>query len=152
MTINPGFESSGNDSWGTPQIYFDVVNTVYHFTVDICANDQNFKMRPYMTEADDSLSMEWHGRIWCNPPYSDIRPWVEKALMEVQCGHAEIVVMLLPASVGSNWFHDLIYHNPNCTYSFYRGRMAFNGTTGAMFDSMLVVMQKKISGPGGPDH
>jgi hypothetical protein len=38
----------------------------------------------------------WAGeRIWCNPPYSNIAPWVGKAWREVD---ALLVVMLLPAN------------------------------------------------------
>ncbi len=45
--------------------------------------------------------------IWCNPPYSDIRPWVEKAWAEWP--YAELIVMLLPANrTEQGWWQELV--------------------------------------------
>lgn len=55
--------------------------------------------------------MGWpsHGggeRVWCNPPYSSIEPWVRKAWAETA---AEVVVMLLPANrTEQGWWMDLV--------------------------------------------
>lgn len=47
----------------------------------------------------DGLNMPWDGpRVWCNPPYSDIEPWVRKAWNEVLLGECSVVAMLLPAT------------------------------------------------------
>lgn len=53
------------------------------------------------------LSASWRGeRVYCNPPYSDIRPWIEKAWGELE---AQLVVMLLPANrTEQRWWQDLI--------------------------------------------
>lgn len=36
--------------------------------------------------------------MWCNPPYSDLEPWVAKAWEEMVDGGCESVTMLLPAN------------------------------------------------------
>jgi hypothetical protein len=54
----------------------------------------------------DGLAQPWAGeRVWCNPPYSNIEPWVQKAWAEVVDdgagflpGGAELIVMLVPAN------------------------------------------------------
>lgn len=56
----------------------------------------------------DGLSGAWYGAVWCNPPYSDIRPWVEKAWRETGLGTAATVVMLLPARTDAPWWRELV--------------------------------------------
>ena len=44
-----------------------------------------------------------HGAIWNNPPYSNIRPWVEKAAE--QCiQQRQTVVKLVPEDLSVGWF------------------------------------------------
>lgn len=45
----------------------------------------------------DGLAHEWHGLVWCNPPYSHIEPWVRKAIAEVEARRCT-VLMLLPGN------------------------------------------------------
>lgn len=47
----------------------------------------------------DGLKMPWTGRVWCNPPFSDIAPWVAKARSEMQFpAVAQRIAMLLPCN------------------------------------------------------
>lgn len=62
------------------------------------------------------------GIIWINPPYRLIAPWVQKAYESEQ-----LVVMLVPASVGSNWWADWV-HEKAAVY-FLRPRLVFKGHT-----------------------
>lgn len=77
------------------------------FTVDVAASAANAKCPRFYTVADDGLSRSWAGeRVWCNPPYSDIRPWVAKAWASPG---AELVVMLLPANrTEQQWWQRLV--------------------------------------------
>lgn len=52
----------------------------------------------------NGLVHPWHGRVYMNPPYSDVGKWVEKAVHEVECGNAELVVALLPARTDTKWW------------------------------------------------
>lgn len=76
---------------------FDRLNERFGFTIDIAASDQNAKLGRYLTAADDALSLSWEReRVYCNPPYSSIEPWVEKAHREAP--RCPLIVMLLPAN------------------------------------------------------
>lgn len=94
------------DDRGTDPALFAQLDARFHFTLDVAAWPHNAKCARYFTPGDDGLDQSWAGeRVWCNPPYSDIRPWVEKAWR----APAELVVMLLPANrTEQKWWQELI--------------------------------------------
>ena len=53
--------STGNNSWGTPQKFFDRLNQVFRFTLDPCADENNHKCDKFYTVQDDGLSQNWGG-------------------------------------------------------------------------------------------
>jgi hypothetical protein len=68
--------------------------------------------------------------VWCNPPYSNIRPWVEKAWAEWLHGDVPLVVMLLPANrTEQGWWQDLVEpwrdRDGAPSVEFLRGRTRF---------------------------
>jgi len=67
------------------------------FTLDVAAAAHNTKCERFYTREQDGLAQDWSGeRIWCNPPYSDIAPWVRKAW---DCwSTTEGITMLLPGN------------------------------------------------------
>jgi hypothetical protein len=80
----------------------------------------------------DGLAQSWAGeRVWCNPPYSSIEPWVEKAREEVNRPGtpAELVVMLLPANrTEQGWWQRHIEperRSHTLDVEFLPGRMRF---------------------------
>lgn len=75
---------------------FDPLHARFAFTLDAAAAAHNTKCERYYSIEDDGLAQSWEGeRVWCNPPYSSIEPWVEKANAETG---ARLIVMLLPAN------------------------------------------------------
>lgn len=69
------------------------------FTVDAAASDENALLPVYWTKEQDALKQSWAGhRVWCNPPFSKLAPWLEKAWDEMQHNGCESVTMLLPAN------------------------------------------------------
>jgi hypothetical protein len=59
---------------------FGLLHERFRFTVDAAAAPHNARLPRYWTREDSALEQDWRGeRVWCNPPYSDIRPWVEHA-------------------------------------------------------------------------
>ena len=78
------------------------------FSIDVAASAENTKCPRFYDVAADGLAQSWAGeRVWCNPPYSSIAPWVQKAWAEH--GAAECIVMLLPANrTEQTWWRDLV--------------------------------------------
>lgn len=111
--------SSKTDMWATPQWLFDELNERYHFTLDVCAVEENAKCANFYSPELDGLSQPWKGRVWCNPPYGrNIGKWVQKA-----ADSDALVVMLLPARTDTRWFHDYIYGKADV--KFLKGRLKF---------------------------
>ncbi len=94
------------DDRATTSELFHPLNDRFHFTVDVAASKENTKLPRYFTIEQDGLAQSWAGeRVWCNPPFSDIRPWVEKAWGST----AELVVMIVPANrCEQPWWQDLV--------------------------------------------
>lgn len=115
-----------DDRATTPEV-FDPLNERFHFTLDVAASAHNTKCARYYSIEDDGLVRPWAGeRVWCNPPYSDIEPWLEKAHREA---HAEVVVMLLPANrTEQGWWQRQVepYRRSGAvTVEFLPGRLRF---------------------------
>lgn len=115
------------DDRGTTPEVFDPLHERFRFTIDVAAAAHNAKCERYYSIEDDGLAQDWTGeRVWCNPPYSDIGPWVEKA----HTSGAELVVMLLPANrTEQAWWQDLVepYRDKpgGVRCEFLRGRLRF---------------------------
>jgi phage N-6-adenine-methyltransferase len=102
------------------------------FTVDVAAAAHNARCERYFTVDDDGLAQSWAGEaVWCNPPYSNIRPWVEKAWRERAL--ARRIVMLLPANrTEQAWWQEGVepYRRDSRWFTYFRveflpGRMRF---------------------------
>ena len=142
---NEAMFSSGTEHWSTPIELFDELNLEHKFTVDVCADTTNYKVKRYFNKKMDGLSQSWIGETaWCNPPYGrEIKLWVEKAYESTKTvGGNTSVVMLLPARTDTRWFHEFIYNNPLCSVKFIKGRLKFSGSkNSAPFPSMIVTFK-----------
>ena len=102
-----------NDMWRTPPEVFNALNREFDFIADMASSNDNKLCDLYYTIHDDSLSFCWNSRlgkeghngfdyVWCNPPYSNPLPWVNKALEAQRSGMG--VVMLLNDDKSTGWF------------------------------------------------
>jgi phage N-6-adenine-methyltransferase len=141
--LNRGMFSSASDEWETPQKFFDAVDAVFHFTLDVCASRNNAKCERYYTKADDGLSRGWKGVCWMNPPYGrEIGLWVKKAY-ESSLTDRTVVVCLLPARTDTRWWHDYVLSHAWRIW-FIRGRLRFSGKGSAPFPSALAVFGRLL--------
>lgn len=118
------------DDRGTDPALFEALSRRFgSFTLDVAAAPHNAKCPRYFTRLDNGLQQSWAGeRVWCNPPYSDCRPWVAKAWVETE---APLIVMLMPANrTEQSWWQDLVepYRDrpgSPLRVEFLRGRIRF---------------------------
>lgn len=144
--------SSGKDDWGTPQELYDALNKEFGFTLDACADENNYKCENYYTAEIDGLKMDWGGQtVFCNPPYSKKtknnpgqEAWIEKSYKE-STKHGTTVVMLIPARTDTKAFHKYILGKAQ-EIRFVKGRLKFEigrkaNKEAAPFPSMIVIFR-----------
>lgn len=137
--MNKVLFSSRSDEWETPIDIYNKLDAEFHFDLDPCSTDSNHKCDKYFTKEINGLSKNWGGRrVFCNPPYSNISEWVEKAYRESQQDHT-LIVLLIPARTDTRYFHDYIYQRSEIR--FIKGRLKFSGKGSAPFPSMIVIFR-----------
>lgn len=132
--------SSKSDEWSTPESIFSELDKEFNFNLDPCATELNHKTEKYFTIQEDGLKQSWGGyNVFCNPPYSKIAKWVEKAYTE-SLKENTLVCLLIPSRTDTKYFHDYIYHRSEIR--FIRGRIRFGESTeNAPFPSMVVIFR-----------
>jgi phage N-6-adenine-methyltransferase len=132
--LNKGLFTSNTDNWSTPQDFFDKLNAMFDFQLDVAANADNAKCKKFFTKEDNGLIQEWSNRNWMNPPYGRaIGEWVKKA--DAEAKKRKLTVALLPARTDTKWFQD---YCQKWHYVFVRGRVKFGGGNSAPFPSVVV--------------
>lgn len=126
--MNKVLWSRKSDHWSTPE---DFKNSLGVFDFDPCPLNATF----------DGLLLSWKGRVFVNPPYSNIRAFIEKACVELAKGNCKEVVILVPSRTDTKWFHDLVIRY-NFGIQFLKGRLKFGGSkNSAPFPSMVLFLR-----------
>ena len=84
-------------SWHTPQWFYNEINNEFHFTLDPCPINPTF----------DGLSIRWNGNVYVNPPYTNPKKWITKAIHELP--NCNVIVFLLPTHVDTTYYHYRIF-------------------------------------------
>lgn len=120
------------DLWQTPEFVFDYYDRRFEFDVDLAASESNALTGNFYSAEDSAFDVRDFGKhcgsFWCNPPYSDIMPWVDLCL-RASSESGRVSVMLIPADTSVKWFKKAF---DNCTEChFISGRISFiNSETG----------------------
>ena len=142
MKNRDGLENSNH--WATPEWLYNKLDKEFNFDFDPCPLHADF----------DGLIIEWGESNFINPPYDRINKpkFIQKAFKEWTKG--KTCVLLIPASVSTKQFHELIL--PFAEIRFIKGRVAFKGvntkgeyteTNKGKHDSMIVIFHgdKKVN-------
>lgn len=121
------------DYWATPQWVVDGLSkfcadqeftTHQKATLDVCASEVNSKCSIYIDEEMDTLATDWgtDELCWLNPPYSNVQPFLEKAVSETVNGNTTIA--LLKNDSSTKWFEYAVNHAVAVMF-ITRGRVGF---------------------------
>lgn len=118
--------SSKSGDWKTPEVIVNAVTQCYGGSIDLdpCSGEGSIVNATENWQIIDGLDNPWHGTVYCNPPYGrEIWRWVQKAVVEYECGNASEVILLVPARTDTHWWSMLAAY-PWCGI---RGRLTFVG-------------------------
>lgn len=119
-----------SDDWGTP----DWIMKLFEAWFDPCPLD------PQWTRS--GLDLPWgkyHDQIFVNPPYSNPKPWVKKAISE-HLEHGSSVVLLLKHDSSTQWYRML--KEAGARFLMIEGRLTYKGKDSkpCAFPSVLAVL------------
>lgn len=137
MTATLNFRAGGRegrptpkDDWRTPASVYEPLDQEFGFDLDAACTSMN-RLAPRGHQIDlgqDGLVLPWGpGPTWCNPPYSGVRPWVEKAAAEAH--RAQAIVLLIPADPSTRWWARFIADRAD-EVRFIRHRVRFQTPDG----------------------
>lgn len=102
-----------DDEWLTPP---EILEALGPFDLDPCAHARSATAEHRVFE--DGLAADWFGRVWLNPPYSDVTPWIRRLSM-----HGTGTALLYAKTDVLAWHH---WVWPAATaLLFFRGRIRF---------------------------
>jgi phage N-6-adenine-methyltransferase len=144
--------SSDSGEWYTPAAFMGAVHEVWPFIeLDPASSEEANRVigaQRYFTMEDDALAQDWTSEtLYLNPPYGDvIADFIAKLLYEVEAGHVQEAIVLVPARTDTAWFRSLRRY-PRC---FISGRLKFRqpGTTAensAPFPSAVIYIGSDLN-------
>lgn len=121
--VNPGSppvpeRSYDKDCYSTPGELVDLGRYILGGVIDLdpathpAAQERYVHAREFYTREDDGLAQHWHGRIWCNPPYSGPAPWGKMMREGWQADQIEAACMLVPTDHSTQWYKELALTAP----------------------------------------
>lgn len=134
------------DEWLTPP---KVKEPLGVFDLDPCSpvNRPWATAHKHYTIEDNGLMQPWFGRVWMNPPYSNMEPWM-KLLSEHGNG-----IALTFARTETSWFEKYGWGKADSMFFFF-GRLTFyelpKVTTGSLFDAAGRLAVKGRGNAGAP--
>lgn len=100
-------KDGGRNDWQTPLGLFALLDDEFHFTLDGAASAENSLCKTYYSE--ELSAFEWNPcgeRIFVNPPYGKLLPWVD---LFARRAEYNTVVALVPAAPDTEWWSRAYY-------------------------------------------
>ena len=97
-------DNGTSDDYYTPPFIFNALGV--QFDLDVSAPPNGVPWIPakqFLTIIEDGLTTQWVGRVWCNPPYSNVTPWAKKLI-----SHGDGIALVQMAK--SAWFNLMWEH------------------------------------------
>lgn len=127
--------SESVQDYETPQNLIDAVICDFaNIVFDLAASKGNAKKANFFSIEDDALKQDWvdalrihqfsfTDSLWLNPPFANVRPWMEKCRDEAARGAR--ILSLTKSSLDANWYQEVVA--PNAASWILKSRVKFVG-------------------------
>jgi len=126
-----------SDEWETPPWLWERLNTVFRFNLDVCATKENRLTEDWLYNA---LVQDWDQINYMNPPYSNVRPYLTRAVDMAERG--KTTVALIKGDPSTTWWNDLVKDKATLLWIPKRVRFYYKGQAGphvANFPSVIAI-------------
>ena len=122
--------SGNSDEWSTPKYLLNLLEEDFgKFDYDPCPLKSTNKM---------ALFDEWKGNVFCNPPYSNVKEFLNKALVEIKKGNVNQVIFLIIPRTSTKYWEEYVMGYADAIH-FINKRLKFgNSRSCAPFPSCIV--------------
>ena len=123
IDMSATFNLSKNNEWETPPDLFQMGCDYFDFepSIDLCATGFNKKCKIFIKQ--NALEMDWKRNSWLNPPYQNVKLWIQKAYDEHRKWNVSILALLF-AKTDTRIWHDCILGG-KAEILFIQGRVHF---------------------------
>lgn len=151
--VAPSFKTPPHPPGESDEFYtlwedFNPWNKHFRFSVDACAlNADCAKVKRFYSPEQDGLKQNYaHESVWCNPPYSDIEPWVVKADHEMRNGCRDWVMLLPQNRQEQPWWQTHIEPIRDLPRNFERNRDGVGVLFSLVPDRRFLLSTSNLSG------
>lgn len=127
---------SRNQEWSTPPEFIQAVESRFgKITIDVAATHENKVVPSCLTPEMDGLKLPWFASnteneiAWCNPGFSNMRAWVDKAIAEVSDARDvksyKTILLLGLAAPSTKWWLRIMGSRATSNVIFLSPRVQF---------------------------
>ena len=128
-------KKKNKDSVATPKYILDALTKEFGDLFDPCPLNDEWDE----SKDENGLKIPWGQTSFCNPPYSNVKPWIEKAVAEHSLGKT-VVLLLKTDIIATAYFGRFAKH---VSLRFFNHRIRFPSFEHvARFSSVLVVLER----------
>jgi len=125
--------SNNTDNWSTPKYLLEKIEQEF--------GKIDFDPCPLMSDDRMALFNDWKGNIFINPPYSNVKEFLNKGLIELKRGNANQLIYLIIPRTSTGYWRDYVMKYADCIY-FIPYRLKFGDVKScAPFPSCIVIFK-----------
>lgn len=122
FSTDPVSHKGKTDVWLTP---LELIAPLGRFDLDPCGEADHKTADTIYTE--NGLEKPWFGKVWLNPPYSSLYPWLKKLADHADSGGCGIALVF--ARTDTAWFQEIADRSTGLF--FPKGRIKFQRKDGS---------------------